>query len=69
MAYLEPMVTAEDYRGLGFGKAVVYQSLQILKAYCCKMVYVDPDEEPYNYYCRIGFEKSEYPQYYQKTFY
>ncbi len=66
--YLEPMVTAKEYRKHGLGKAGVFNSLQILKSYGCKKVFVDPDEEPYNYYRKIGFEKSNYSQYYKKVF-
>jgi Acetyltransferase (GNAT) family. len=66
--YLEPMVTAKEYRKHGLGKAGVFNSLQILKSYGCKKVFVDPDEEPYNYYCKIGFEKSNYIQCYKKVF-
>lgn len=65
--YLEPMVTAKEYRNLGLGKACVFHSLQILKSNGCKKVFVDPDEEPYNYYCKIGFEKNNYSQCYKKV--
>lgn len=68
IAYLEPMVTLEKYRNLGLGKAAVYNSFQILQKYGCKKVFVDPDEEPYNYYRKIGFEQFEYARFYQKTF-
>jgi predicted N-acetyltransferase YhbS len=51
------MVTAKEYRNLGLGKACVYHSLRIVQSYGCKAVFVDPDEEPYNYYRKIGFEK------------
>jgi predicted N-acetyltransferase YhbS len=54
------MVTAKGYRNLGLGKACVYNSLKILKSYGCRTVFVDPDEEPYNYYLRIGFETQSY---------
>lgn len=66
--YLEPMVTAKEYRNHGLGKAGVFNSLQMLKSYGCKKVFVDPDEEPYNYYCKIGFEKINYNQCYKKVF-
>lgn len=66
--YLEPMVTAKGYRKHGLGKAAVFNSLRLLKSYGCKKVFVDPDEEPYNYYCKIGFEKSNYCQCYKKDF-
>lgn len=66
--YLEPMVTAQKYRNNGLGKAAVYNSLQILKSYGCKKVFVDPDEEPYDYYLKIGFEKCNYSQCYKKDF-
>jgi GNAT superfamily N-acetyltransferase len=65
--YLEPMVTAREYRNLGLGKACVYNSLKILQSYGCKKVFVDPDEEPYNYYCNIGFEKLSYAHYFRKV--
>lgn len=66
--YLEPMVTAIEYRNQGLGKAGVFNSLQILKSLGCKKVFVDPDDEPYNYYRKIGFEKSNYSQCYRKDF-
>ncbi len=66
--YLEPMVTAKEYRNLGLGKSCVYNSLKILKSYGCKTVFVDPDEEPYNYYRKIGFEKQSYGYAYKKVF-
>ncbi|QHQ59567.1 GNAT family N-acetyltransferase [Anaerocolumna sedimenticola] len=67
-AYLEPMVTLEKYRNMGLGKAAVINSLRILQKCGCKRAFVDPDEEPYNYYIKIGFERFEYARYYQKTF-
>lgn len=42
--YLEPMVTAKQYRKQGLGRAGVFNSLRILKSYGCKKVFVDPDE-------------------------
>lgn len=65
--YLEPMITAKEYRKLGLGKAGVYHSLRILQAYGCKNVFVDPDEEPYNYYRSIGFQKNSYTYVYKKV--
>lgn len=67
-AYLEPMVTLEKYHNMGLGKAVVINSLRILQSLGCKKAFVDPDEEPYNYYLKIGFERFEYARFYQKTF-
>jgi N-acetylglutamate synthase-like GNAT family acetyltransferase len=67
-AYLEPMVTLDKYRNMGLGKAVVFNSLKILQKYGCKKAFVDPDDEPYNYYLKIGFERFKYAQFYQKTF-
>ena len=67
-AYLEPMVTQEQYRNLGLGKAVVYHSLETLQKHGCKKAFVDPDEEAYHYYVKIGFESFDYARFYQKTF-
>ncbi len=67
-AYLEPMVTHDKYRNKGLGKAVVYNSLKILQNHGCKKAFVDPDEEAYHYYLKIGFEQFHYARYYQKTF-
>jgi hypothetical protein len=67
-AYLEPMVTLEKYRNIGLGKAAVFNSLKILQKYGCKKAFVDPDDEPYHYYVKIGFERFECAQFYQKTF-
>ncbi len=64
--YLEPMITGKEYRNLGLGKLAVYNSLKILKSYGCKKVFVDPDDEPYNYYCKLGFEKWGNGQYFKK---
>ena len=66
--YLEPMVTAKEYRNLGLGKASIFNSLQILKSYGCKKVFVDSDNESYQYYCKIGFEKNDYSKCYKKVF-
>lgn len=65
-AYLEPMLTLEKYRNMGLGKAAVFHSLKNLQKLGCKRAFVDPDEEPYNYYVKIGFERFEYARYYQK---
>lgn len=65
--YLEPMVTAKEYRNHGLGKASVYHSLRILQSYGCKKAFVAPDEEQYNYYCKIGFEKQSYSHLYKKV--
>lgn len=67
-AYLEPMVTLDKYRNMGLGKAVVYNSLMLLQKKGCKSVFVDPDDEPYNYYPKIGFEHFDYARYYHKSF-
>lgn len=67
-AYLEPMVTLEKYRNMGLGKAAVFYSLKILQKLGCRKAFVDPDEEPYNYYIKLGFERFEYARFYQKTF-
>jgi GNAT superfamily N-acetyltransferase len=67
-AYLEPMVTLDKYRNMGLGKAAVFNSLNILRKYGCKKAFVDPDDEAYNYYLKIGFEPFEYARFYQKTF-
>lgn len=67
-AYLEPMITRKEYRHMGLGKAVVYHSLQLLKERGCKNAFVDPDDEPYDYYVKIGFKKFEYARFFQKTF-
>lgn len=66
--YLEPMATSKGYRKLGLGKSCIYHSLRILQSYGCKRVFVDPDEEPYPYYCKIGFEKIDNTQCYKKVF-
>ena len=65
--FLEPMVTAKEYRNMGLGKAAVYNSLKILKEYGCKKAFVAPDEEPFNYYCKLGFERNDDMKCYQKT--
>lgn len=67
-AYLEPMVTSEKYRNKGLGKAAVYNSLRILQRLGGKKAFVDPDEAAYQYYLKIGFERFEYAQFYQKRF-
>ncbi len=67
-AYLEPMVTLDQYQNRGLGKAVVFHSLKILQHLGCKRAFVDPDEEAYQYYVKIGFKPFEYARFYQKTF-
>ena len=67
-AYLEPMMTLDKYRNKGLGKAAVYHSFISLQKCGCKKVFVDPDEEAYNYYTKIGFEPFEYAKFYQKSF-
>jgi predicted N-acetyltransferase YhbS len=62
------MVTAKEFQNLGLGKLCVYNSLRILKSYGCKTVFVDPDEAPYNYYLKLGFEKTHYGSLYKKIF-
>lgn len=65
--FLEPMVTAKEFRKQGLGKACIYHSLRILQSYGCKKVFVEPDEEPYNFYCSLGFEKVSYGYYFKKV--
>lgn len=48
--------------------SIISEMRLILKSYGCKKVFVDPDEEPYTYYCKIGFEKSNYSKGYKKAF-
>lgn len=65
-AYLEPMITREDNRHQGLGRAAVYHSLRILQDYGCKHVFVDPDEVAYEYYIKLGFEPVSPARFYQK---
>ena len=67
-AYLEPMVTLDKYHNMGLGKAVVYNSFKILQKKGCKSVFVDPDDKPYDYYLKIGFEHFDYARYYHKSY-
>ncbi|HEX3075577.1 MAG TPA: GNAT family N-acetyltransferase [Lachnospiraceae bacterium] len=66
--YLEPMVTAKEYRNLGLGKTCVYHSLNTLQALGCRKVFVEPDEDAYDYYCRLGFETQNYSYSFKKNF-
>lgn len=62
------MVTLEKYRNIGLGKVVVNNSLKILQKKGCKSVFVDPDEEVYDYYLKLGFEHFDYARFYHKQF-
>lgn len=54
-AYLEPLATAKEYRNLGLAKCCVYEALKKCEALGTKYVYVEPDDEPYEFYKKIGF--------------
>lgn len=54
-AYLEPLATLKKYRNLGLAKACVYASLRKCKEIGVMYAYVDPDEEAYDFYKKIGF--------------
>lgn len=56
-AFIEPLATAERYRQQGLAKACIYESLKRCRALGADIVYVVPDEEPYSWYKRIGFEQ------------
>ena len=67
-AYLEPMVVREKHRRCGLGKAVVYHSLQRLIEPGCKTVFVNPDDDVYDYYIHMGFRQCSYERFFQKSF-
>jgi predicted N-acetyltransferase YhbS len=60
LAYLEPLATDPDFRRIGLGKAVVYESLRRVKALGAKIVWVGSGQE---FYKAIGFQQmfSVYP--------
>lgn len=53
--YLEPLATSKEYRNLGLAKACVYEALRKCKDLGAIYAYVEPDEEPYDFYKKIGF--------------
>lgn len=53
--YLEPLATSKEYRNLGLAKACVYAALKSCKELGAIYAYVDPDEEAYDFYKKIGF--------------
>ena len=63
-AYVEPVCTVPFYRGKGFGKAVVYETLNRAKAMGAKKAYVISDQE---FYEKLGFKKEMHFTFYWKT--
>lgn len=55
-AFIEPLATAEKHRHLGLARACIYESMKRCREFGADIVYVVPDEEPYSWYKRIGFE-------------
>lgn len=54
-AYVEPVCTIPQYRGMGLGKAVVYEALNRARRLGARMAYVISDQE---FYSRLGFEQA-----------
>jgi predicted N-acetyltransferase YhbS len=53
LAYLEPLATDPDYRGMGLGKAAVLESLRRVAVLGAKVAWVGSGQE---FYKEIGFE-------------
>lgn len=53
--YLEPLATSKEYRNLGLAKACAYAALRKCKELGAIYAYVEPDEEAYDFYKKIGF--------------
>lgn len=54
VAYLEPLATDPDFRRMGLGKAVVYESMRRVQALGATLVWVGSGQE---FYTAIGFQK------------
>ncbi|OPZ84653.1 MAG: Acetyltransferase (GNAT) family protein [Firmicutes bacterium ADurb.Bin419] len=57
-AYIEPLATAQRYRGMGLAKACIYESMKKCKAIGAKIIYVEPDIDAVEWYKKIGFKQA-----------
>ncbi len=57
-AFIEPLVTAQRYRGMGLAKACVYESMKKCKAIGAEIIYVEPDIDVVEWYKKIGFKQA-----------
>lgn len=61
-AFIEPLATLQRYRGKGLARACIYESMKKCKEIGAKIVFVESDVKPFEWYKEIGF-KSEYKSY------
>lgn len=57
-AFIEPLATAPGYRKLGLASACVYESVRKCREIGAVNVFVEPDEEAFEWYMRLGFKKA-----------
>lgn len=62
-AYIEPVCTVPKYRGMGLGKAVVYEALNRAGRLGAKKAYVISDQP---FYRKLGFEQAAHFTFYRK---
>jgi predicted N-acetyltransferase YhbS len=55
-AFIEPLATADKYQQQGLARACIYASMKKCQALGAGIVFVVPDEEPYPWYKRLGFQ-------------
>jgi len=59
-AFIEPLATAPGYRKLGLASACILESIRKCREIGAVNVFVEPDEEAFEWYTRIGFKKTCY---------
>ncbi len=57
-AYIEPLATAQRYRGMGLAKACIYESMKKCKNIGAKTIYVEPDIDAVEWYKKTGFKQA-----------
>lgn len=57
-AFIEPLATAQIHRKLGLARACIYESMKKCKEIGARVVFVEPDEKPFEWYKKIGFNQA-----------
>jgi len=59
VGHIEDVVTHKDFRGMGFGKAVMQKAIDAAKDAGCYKVILNCSDENFPFYEKLGFRKHE----------
>lgn len=66
VAYIEPLVRDEQYKDMGIGRTLIYETLEKCKQLGAETIFTVPNEMSINFYKRIGFKQKSNQNYWIK---